>query len=179
MCRQKLRNEVPAARNLALSCHPPAARRSCGKRPTLHDFLKVQFHSISGSLVHGRISGGSPGKKHSPYWSLHVEDGAIYCRQLGLSIKTFGRWMKHLMPAAGKERQNASECSEHRHPFACNPGALGDACGSNELDRNGCSRVCRQLAAFANKPAQMTGPFREHRDGSTGGRIFIRVPAQK
>ena len=31
MCRQKLRNEVPAARNLALSCHPP----SLGKRPVL------------------------------------------------------------------------------------------------------------------------------------------------
>ena len=43
-------------------------------------------------------------KAHSPYWSLHVEawrqsgmDRAVYCRQHGLSIKTFGRWMKHLI----------------------------------------------------------------------------------
>lgn len=43
-------------------------------------------------------------KAHSPYWSLHVEawrqsrmDRAIYCRQHGLSVKTFGRWMNHLI----------------------------------------------------------------------------------
>jgi len=43
-------------------------------------------------------------KAHSPYWSLHVEawhqsgmDRTVYCRQHGLSIKTFGRWMKHLI----------------------------------------------------------------------------------
>ena len=43
-------------------------------------------------------------KAHSPYWSLHVEawhqsgmDLTVYCRQHGLSIKTFGRWMKHLI----------------------------------------------------------------------------------
>jgi transposase-like protein len=43
-------------------------------------------------------------KAHSPYWSLHVEawrqsgmDRAIYCRQHGLSFKTFGRWMNHLI----------------------------------------------------------------------------------
>jgi transposase-like protein len=43
-------------------------------------------------------------KAHSPYWSLHVEawrqsgmDCAIYCRQHGLSVKTFGRWMNHLI----------------------------------------------------------------------------------
>jgi len=55
-------------------------------------------------------------------------DRAVYCRQHGLSTKTFGRWMKHLIskeearkhaeyllelrreerpPAAGKERQKA------------------------------------------------------------------------
>lgn len=44
------------------------------------------------------------------------------------------------------------------HPFACNPSVLGDACGSNELERYGCSRVCRQLAAFADQPAQMARP---------------------
>jgi len=43
-------------------------------------------------------------KAHSPYWSLHVEawrqsgmDRAIYCRQHGLSVKAFGRWMNHLI----------------------------------------------------------------------------------
>jgi len=43
-------------------------------------------------------------KAHSPYWSLHVEawrqsgmDRAIYCRRHGLSVKTFGRWMSHLI----------------------------------------------------------------------------------
>jgi transposase-like protein len=43
-------------------------------------------------------------KAHSPYWSLHVEawrqsrmDRVIYCRQHGLSVKTFGRWMNHLI----------------------------------------------------------------------------------
>ena len=43
-------------------------------------------------------------KAHSPYWSLHVEawrqsgmDRAIYCRRHGLSVKTFGRWMNHLI----------------------------------------------------------------------------------
>jgi transposase len=39
MCRQKLRNEVPAARQLALSCLPNRAHVSVR---TLHDFLRVQ-----------------------------------------------------------------------------------------------------------------------------------------
>src|SRR5260221_14448246 len=54
MCRQKLRNEVPERGNpLYLAFHG----RSVSVR-ILHDFLRVRCRSKSGSLVHGRISGG-------------------------------------------------------------------------------------------------------------------------
>src|SRR5450432_3539479 len=55
MCRQTLRTEGPEAGKPALSCHP----RSVVSVRSLHGFLKVQRRSISGSLVHGRISGGT------------------------------------------------------------------------------------------------------------------------
>ena len=53
-------------------------------------------------------------KAHSPYWSLHVEAWrqsgkarADYCRQHGLSTKTFERWMKHLI---SKEEESLGVC---------------------------------------------------------------------
>jgi hypothetical protein len=55
-------------------------------------------------------------KAHSPYWSLHVEawrqsgmDRAIYCRQHGLSVKTFGRWINHLISKEEVPRDNQGE----------------------------------------------------------------------
>jgi len=33
-------------------------------------------------------------------------DRAVYCRQHGLSIKTFGRWMKHLVSEEPVSLQN-------------------------------------------------------------------------
>jgi hypothetical protein len=43
---------------------------------------------------------------HCPYWSLHVEawrrsglSRAEYCSGHGLKMKTFARWMKHLIGA--------------------------------------------------------------------------------
>jgi len=86
-----------------LKSHPPAARRSCGKRPNLARLSEsaVSFHiGLSRTWEDLRWQLGF-WKKHRPNWSLHVEDGAFYCGQHGLYIKTFGRCMKHLMPAAG------------------------------------------------------------------------------
>jgi hypothetical protein len=59
MCRQKLRDEVPAARNLVLSCLPNRAYKVNVSVRFLHDFPRVHCRSISGSLLHWRISGGS------------------------------------------------------------------------------------------------------------------------
>src|SRR5882724_9288546 len=55
-CRQKLRNEVPAARNLALSCR---LNRSSVTVRVLHVSSMVCSRSISGSLLQWRISGGT------------------------------------------------------------------------------------------------------------------------
>src|SRR6266849_5876053 len=161
--------------------------------------------------------GGSPVasrswvKAHSPYWSLHVEAWrqsgmarADYCRQHGLSTKTFERWMKHLI-SKEEAREHAKSLQDsrrreqrrqqgksgkvsetalfraHGHPLARAPGVLGDACGSYELERDGCSRVCRQLAAFALHVAQMAGPYRERRGGDRLAGAFSSkcLPANK
>src|SRR3979490_3042360 len=132
--------------------------------------------------------GGSPVasrswvKAHSPYWSLHVEAWrqsgmarADYCRQHGLSTKTFetldeasdqqgrsprtceipaGFASARAPPAAGEEWQATSETAlfrTHGHPLACASGVLGDACGSHELERDGCSRICLRPAAFSSR----------------------------
>ena len=55
---------------------------------------------------------------HSPYWSMHVEawrqsglSRTEYCRQHGLSKKTFDKWMKHLISAedARKHKEYLTE----------------------------------------------------------------------
>src|SRR5438034_6530517 len=58
MCRQKLRNEVPAARNLALSCHPRSACRLVCNRPS-PAHLTDSSRFISGSVLQWRISDGA------------------------------------------------------------------------------------------------------------------------
>lgn len=58
-------------------------------------------------------------KTHSPYWSLHVEAWrqsgmarADYCRQHGLSTKTFERWTKHLISKEeAREHETAGNCN--------------------------------------------------------------------
>jgi transposase-like protein len=59
-------------------------------------------------------------KAHSPYWSLHVEAWrqsgmarADYCRQHGLSTKTFERWMKHLI-SKEEAREHAKSLQDSR-----------------------------------------------------------------
>ena len=59
-------------------------------------------------------------KAHSPYWSLHVEawrqSGMVradYCRQHGLSTKTFERWMKHLI-SKEEAREHAKSLQDSR-----------------------------------------------------------------
>ena len=59
-------------------------------------------------------------KAHSPYWSLHVEAWrqsgmarADYCRQHGLSTKTFERWMKHLI-SKEQTREHAKSLQDSR-----------------------------------------------------------------
>ena len=59
-------------------------------------------------------------KAHSPYWSLHVEAWrqsgmarADYCRQHGLSTKTFERWMKHLI-SKEEAREQAKSLQDSR-----------------------------------------------------------------
>ena len=59
-------------------------------------------------------------KAHSPYWSLHVEAWrqsgmarADYCRQHGLSTKTFERWMKHLI-SKEQAREHAKSLQDSR-----------------------------------------------------------------
>src|SRR5882724_3777038 len=56
MCRQKLRNEVPAAGKPALSCPP---RLVCVTVRVLHIFLIFCSRSISASLLQWRISDGA------------------------------------------------------------------------------------------------------------------------
>ena len=67
-------------------------------------------------------------KAHSPYWSLHVEawhqsgmDRTVYCRQHGLSIKTFGRWMKHLI-SKEEARKHAEYLLELRRKSGASSG---------------------------------------------------------
>lgn len=107
-------------------------------------------------------------KAHSPYWSLHVEawrqsgmDRAIYCRQHGLSIKTFGRWMNHLI-SREEARKHAEYLLElRREERRQQRGKKGKR---RQKRRYAVSTdICRKLSAFANKPAQMAGPFRERR----------------
>jgi transposase-like protein len=57
---------------------------------------------------------------HSPYWSLHVEawrrsglSRAEYCARHGLKVKTFARWMKHLI-SVEEARKHADEVRELR-----------------------------------------------------------------
>jgi transposase-like protein len=57
---------------------------------------------------------------HSPYWSLHIEawrrsglSRAEYCGRHGLKVKTFARWMKHLI-GAEEARRHAEELCELR-----------------------------------------------------------------
>src|ERR1700682_2663325 len=70
--------------------------------------------------------GGSPVasrswvQAHTPYWSLHVEAWrqsgmarADYCRQHGLSTKTFERWMKHLI-SKEEAREHAKSLQDSR-----------------------------------------------------------------
>src|SRR5450631_4899168 len=109
MCRQKLRNEVPAAGKPALSCHPWLV---C-KRPNLafREWTVVPYQVLC-------CIGESPvGPKHfqnkarREWWSIHIEawqrsgvSQAEYCRQFRFDEKTFTRWLQHLAgeEAAGK-----------------------------------------------------------------------------
>src|ERR1700704_2444441 len=164
----------------------------------LHDFLRVRCRSKSGSLVHGRISGGISvlGKSAQPLLVVarrgmaSKRNGARGllppARAVDQDVRTLdeasdqqgrsprtceipaGFASARATPAARKEWQEVSETAlfrAHGHPLACAPGVLGDACGSHELERDGCSRVCRQLAAFALRVEQMAGPYRERRGG--------------
>lgn len=63
-------------------------------------------------------------KAHSPYWSLHVEAWrqsgmarADYCRQHGLSTKTFDSWMKHLISKeeAGEHAKSLQDSRRQEH----------------------------------------------------------------
>jgi hypothetical protein len=66
----------------------------------------VCSRSISGSLLHWRISGGSKhfqNKVRREWWAIHIEawqrcgvSRAVYCLQQGLDEKTFVRWLNYL-----------------------------------------------------------------------------------
>jgi hypothetical protein len=50
-------------------------------------------------------------KAHSPYWSLHVQawrQSGMDARFIAATIKTFGRWMKHLI-----RKEEASRHAEY------------------------------------------------------------------
>src|SRR6266849_1292976 len=132
-------------------------------------------------------------KAHSPYWSLHVEAWRQSGMARGLlppartvdqDVRTLdeasdqqgrsprtgeipaGFASARAPPAAREEWQEVSETAlfrAHGHPLACAPSVLGDACGSHELGRDGCSRIRLRPAAFALRVAQMAGPYRERR----------------
>src|SRR5258708_28968105 len=164
----------------------------------LHDFLRVRCRSKSGSLVHGRISGGISvlGKSAQPLLVVARRGMASKrndargllppARAVDQDVRTLdeasdqqGRSPRtceipagfasgRATPAAREEWQEVSETAlfrTHGHPLACASGVLGDACGSHELERDRCSRICLRPAAFASRVAQMAGPYRERRGG--------------
>src|SRR6516164_6236610 len=54
MCRQKLRNEVPAARNLALSCHPRLIS-PCSLLPHIKTCDRPQRSAVTHDFDHGDL----------------------------------------------------------------------------------------------------------------------------
>jgi hypothetical protein len=180
----------------------------------LHDFPRVRCRSKSGSLVHGRTSGGIPvlGKSAQPLLVVarrgmaSKRNGARGllppARAVDQDVRTLdeasdqqgrsprtcevpaGFASARATPAVREEWQEVSETAlfrAHGHPLACTPGVLGDACGSYELERDGCSRICLRPAAFALRVAQMAGPFRERRGGDrlAGASSSECLPANK
>ena len=145
-CRQTIRTEVPAAGNslyLAVLVGRVSVR-------FLHDFPKAHCRSISGSLV----IGGSPVASGSIVQNKARRVVVVDC------TSKHGLDRSRLVAApciAGNERR----VTEHRH--------LTRWLHCDELDRDGCSRVCGQIAAC---PKRVKTPLPKRR-------IFIRVPARK
>ena len=110
MCRQTLRNEVPAAGKPALSCHLRLVSR---KRPSpahLSDILFSFHFGLSGSPAAVGESPMAPrrswAKADNPFWSNHVVawyrsalDAEHYCRKHDLSTASLMRWARHLLSA--------------------------------------------------------------------------------
>jgi hypothetical protein len=100
------RNEVPAARKLALSCLPNRTHVSVR---VLHIFLIFCSRFISASLLPWRISDDASSfraKADNPFWSNHVAawyrsalDAEHYCRKHDLSTASLLRWAHHLVSA--------------------------------------------------------------------------------
>ena len=119
MCRQKLRNEVLAASNLALSCRHSQASR---KRPIPARLFEsvFSFHFGFSTAVGESLVGPKhfQNKARREWWSIHIEawqrsgvSQAEYCRQHRFDEKTFTRWLKHLAgeEAARKLVENQAE----------------------------------------------------------------------
>ncbi|WP_456632177.1 IS66 family insertion sequence element accessory protein TnpA [Bradyrhizobium sp. URHC0002] len=110
MCRQKLRNEVPAARNLALSCRHPRRHPRRRKRPVLARLFEsvFSFHfGFSAAVENLRWVRNIPEQGQTRVVVDHIEAWqrtsvlqAEYCRQHRFDEKTFTRWLKRL---AGEE----------------------------------------------------------------------------
>ena len=149
-------------------------------------------------------------KAHSPYWSLHVEAWrqsgmarADYCRQHGLSTKTFERWMKHLISKEEAREHAKSLQDSRRQEQRRQQGKSGKRSQrprySVRTDTR--SRALQAFWAMHVEAMNWAGMgVREYASGlrlspyalrkwrdrlrtprwrSTGGRISIRVPARK
>jgi len=86
------------------------------------------WRSISGSLVHGRISGGvetDQEQARHEWWSVHIEawqrsglSRKVYCRQHRLTEKTFGRWLRAIegVEALRAKAELAREARRNKAP---------------------------------------------------------------
>src|SRR6266704_3562770 len=132
MCRQTLRNEVPAAGKPALSCRPTQPRVSVR---ILHVFRIFCSRSISGSLLRWRISDGT-----SPF--LGKGQQSVLVRTCcGLVSKRSGRG--GLLPPARSFADNVDAVGA---PSA-EPRRSAQACGKLAEIRPGKRRTSAQKAA--------------------------------
>ena len=126
MCRQKLRNEVPAARNLALSCRPI---RACKVQSLLRFFTispnkqrSFLATSIASSVRHQRGNDlHSPGGVHAFLRVQHHGCRMLFIRFVNRAVQTVRR--SH---PEGRSRQEIADIPR----FAAPPGDAHRARGS-------------------------------------------------